>query len=120
MCVLLNTSSLSQIFEEQGQYSSPYQSGFGIQNVYGVPKPVYRSFQLLHQLHTDAVLVSTQGTVDVAVTLDTTSTSVKTLLVPCFAVEAVAPACARQLSSCVAALSVALQQSNIPIFSGSS
>ena len=70
-----------QIFEEGGQDPTPYQSGFGIQTVNGVPKPVYRSFQLLHQLYDSAVLVDTQGTIDVAVTVDDASPGVNVLLV---------------------------------------
>ncbi len=41
----------------------------------------YRSFQLVNSLYSTTALLSTQGTVDVAVTVDPASKSVNTLLV---------------------------------------
>ncbi len=67
--------------QEGGQSSGEYHQGFGIQTVDGVPKPVYRVYQLLHKLYNNAVLVATSGTVDAAVTVDTTSPGVSVLLV---------------------------------------
>ena len=42
----------SDIFEENYFPSIPYHGGFGLLNLYGVPKPVYRGFQMLDQLGT--------------------------------------------------------------------
>jgi xylan 1,4-beta-xylosidase len=46
--------TFSDIFEEQGFSSLPWQQGFGVQTIYAVPKPVYRAFQFLAQLPTTA------------------------------------------------------------------
>src|SRR5688572_12031474 len=40
----------SDIFEENYFPSVPFHGGFGLLNIHGIPKPVYRAFQLLHQL----------------------------------------------------------------------
>eukprot|EP00026_Physarum_polycephalum_P014726 Phypoly_transcript_15273.p1 GENE.Phypoly_transcript_15273~~Phypoly_transcript_15273.p1 ORF type:complete len:258 (-),score=34.68 Phypoly_transcript_15273:8-781(-) len=52
----------SDIFEEAGLYPDPYSTGFmpvdGLMNVYGIPKPSYRAFELLHW--TGNQLVDTQ------------------------------------------------------------
>ena len=42
----------TDIFEENYFPSIPYHGGFGLMNLYGVPKPVYRAFQMLDQLGT--------------------------------------------------------------------
>jgi xylan 1,4-beta-xylosidase len=42
----------SDIFEENYFPSIPYHGGFGLMNLYGVPKPVYRGFQMIDQLGT--------------------------------------------------------------------
>ena len=47
----------SDIFEENYFPSIPYHGGFGLLNLYGVPKPVYRGFQMLAQLGTRRWLV---------------------------------------------------------------
>lgn len=51
----------SDIFEEGGLYPQPYSTTWmpvdGLMNVYGVPKPNYRAFQLLHW--TGSTLVET-------------------------------------------------------------
>ena len=28
----------------------PYHGGFGLLNIYGIPKPAYRAYELLHRL----------------------------------------------------------------------
>ncbi len=48
---------VSDIFEENYFPSIPYHGGFGLLNLYGVPKPVYRGFQMLDQLGTRRWLV---------------------------------------------------------------
>jgi xylan 1,4-beta-xylosidase len=69
----------SDIFEENYFSSKPFHGGFGLLNIYGIPKPAYRAYEILHQLGT--VLVSTQGkhaTVDVWVTKE--SNEIKVLV----------------------------------------
>ena len=44
--------TFTDIFEENYFPSIPYHGGFGLLNLYGVPKPVYRGFQLVDQLGT--------------------------------------------------------------------
>jgi xylan 1,4-beta-xylosidase len=51
---LLSWWTFTDIFEEAGQTSQPYFGplGWGLLNIYGVPKPVYRAFQILHNVGT--------------------------------------------------------------------
>ena len=42
--------TFSDIFEELYFPSEPFHGGFGLLTLHGVPKPVYRAFQLLHRL----------------------------------------------------------------------
>ncbi len=42
--------TFSDIFEEVSLPSAPYHGGFGLLNLYGIPKPTYRAFELLHHL----------------------------------------------------------------------
>jgi xylan 1,4-beta-xylosidase len=44
--------AFTDIFEENYFPSIPYHGGFGLLNLYGVPKPVYRAFQMVDQLGT--------------------------------------------------------------------
>ncbi len=44
--------AFTDIFEENYFPSQPYHGGFGLFNLYGVPKPVYRAFQMVDQLGT--------------------------------------------------------------------
>ncbi len=39
--------TFSDIFEEQGFLSAPFHQGFGMINIHGIPKPVYRSLASL-------------------------------------------------------------------------
>jgi len=41
--------TFSDIFEEGGFKSTPFQDGFGMLTIHKIPKPVYRAFELLHQ-----------------------------------------------------------------------
>lgn len=47
--------TFSDIFEENYFPSSPFQGGFGLLTIYGVPKPSYRAFELLHRLGTELI-----------------------------------------------------------------
>jgi xylan 1,4-beta-xylosidase len=42
--------TFTDIFEENYFPSIPFHGGFGLLNLHGVPKPVYRAFELLHRL----------------------------------------------------------------------
>ena len=42
--------TFSDIFEENYFPSVPFHGGFGLLNIHGIAKPVYRAFQLLHRL----------------------------------------------------------------------
>jgi len=48
--------TFTDIFEEGGQDSTPFQNGYGLQNIYGVAKPIYRGFQLLAEFAGDAMI----------------------------------------------------------------
>lgn len=47
--------TLSDIFAENYFPSTPFHGGFGLLNLHGIPKPVYRAFELLHHLGTELV-----------------------------------------------------------------
>jgi xylan 1,4-beta-xylosidase len=42
--------TFTDIFEENYFPSVPFHGGFGLLNLHGIPKPVYRAFELLHRL----------------------------------------------------------------------
>jgi xylan 1,4-beta-xylosidase len=45
--------TFSDIFSENYFPSVPFQGGFGLLSIHGIPKPVYRAFELLHHLGTE-------------------------------------------------------------------
>ena len=58
--------TFSDIFEENYFSSIPFHGGFGLMNIYGIPKPAYRAYQLMHQLGEERLKVEGQHeTVDV-------------------------------------------------------
>ncbi|MEO5991922.1 MAG: glycosyl hydrolase [Ferruginibacter sp.] len=58
--------TFSDIFEENYFSSVPFHGGFGLMNIYGIPKPSYRAFQLLHKLGDEILKVDGKHeTVDV-------------------------------------------------------
>jgi xylan 1,4-beta-xylosidase len=60
--------TFTDIFDEDYFPSAPFHGGFGLLNLYGIPKPVYRTFELLHGLGDCLYPVQgTHGTVDVRV-----------------------------------------------------
>jgi len=78
---LMSWWTFSDIFEEKGQTSQPFftHDGWGLLNIYQIPKPSYRAFELLHKLGTKYVPVKkvngTSPTAGVwAVLSDTTPT----------------------------------------------
>jgi xylan 1,4-beta-xylosidase len=52
--------TFSDIFEENYFPSVPYHGGFGMMNLYGVPKPIYRAFEMMRSL--GAARVDVAGT----------------------------------------------------------
>ncbi|MEO6968926.1 MAG: glucoamylase family protein [Rhodanobacteraceae bacterium] len=42
--------TFSDIFEENYFPSKPFQGGFGLMNIHGIPKPAYRAYEILHGL----------------------------------------------------------------------
>ncbi len=52
--------TFSDIFEENYFSSIPFHGGFGLANIYGVPKPAYRAFELLHRLGENILQVDGQ------------------------------------------------------------
>ncbi len=57
--------TFSDIFEENYFPSIPFQGGFGLLNIHGIPKPAYRAFQMLHELGTEMLaVVGAHETVD--------------------------------------------------------
>jgi xylan 1,4-beta-xylosidase len=49
--------TFSDIFDENYMPSKPFQGGFGLLSIDGVPKPAYRAFEILHRLGTDELPV---------------------------------------------------------------
>jgi len=47
---ILSLWTFSDIFEEEPQAANIFHGGFGALTMYATPKPIYRAFQLLHQL----------------------------------------------------------------------
>ncbi|MGH7966449.1 MAG: GH39 family glycosyl hydrolase [Candidatus Binatia bacterium] len=57
--------TFSDIFEENYFPSIPFHGGFGLLNLHGIAKPMYRAYELLHRLGTELLtLEGTHETVD--------------------------------------------------------
>ncbi len=52
--------TFSDIFEENYFPSKPFQGGFGLMNIHGIPKPAYRAYEILHDLGTQKLTVEGQ------------------------------------------------------------
>jgi len=52
--------TFSDIFEENYFPSVPFHGGFGLMNLYGIAKPAYRAFELMHRMGTE--LLEVEGT----------------------------------------------------------
>ena len=50
--------TFSDIFNENYFPSVPFQGGFGLLNLHGIAKPIYRAFELLHRLGTEMLDVA--------------------------------------------------------------
>ena len=58
--------TFSDIFEENYFSSIPFHGGFGLLNIYGIPKPAYRAYELMHGLSENRLPVQGKhDTVDV-------------------------------------------------------
>lgn len=63
--------TFTDIFEEPPQTIGEFHHGFGLQTVHGIPKPVYRAFELLHHLGSERYpLMEEQSTVGMVATTD--------------------------------------------------
>jgi xylan 1,4-beta-xylosidase len=61
--------TFSDIFEENYFDSKPFHGGFGLMNIYGIPKPAYRAYELLHRLGSELLKIEgSHPSVDVWVT----------------------------------------------------
>lgn len=62
--------TFSDLFEERAQYTAPFHGGFGLQTIHGIPKPIYRVFEMLHQLGSErlSVTCASDSTVEVLAT----------------------------------------------------
>jgi xylan 1,4-beta-xylosidase len=49
--------TFSDIFEENYFPSVPFHGGFGMMNLYGIPKPIYRAFQMIKNLGSSQIVV---------------------------------------------------------------
>lgn len=52
--------TFSDIFEENYFPSVPFHGGFGLLTIYGIPKPAYRAYEILHRLGQDILPVQGQ------------------------------------------------------------
>jgi xylan 1,4-beta-xylosidase len=68
--------TFSDVFEEQGVIKEPFYGGFGLIAEYGLPKPAFNAFKLLHRLGENRIAVDSNsaiatrrpgGTLEVAV-----------------------------------------------------
>jgi xylan 1,4-beta-xylosidase len=72
--------TFSDIFEENYFSSTPFHGGFGLLNIYGIPKPAYRAYELLHRLGSELLkLEGSHPSVDVWLTRE--KNTLKILLV---------------------------------------
>ncbi len=63
--------TFTDIFEEGAQAGKPFHGGFGLQNFYSVAKPVYRTFEIFHELGDERLTVdcdTSEATVEVLAT----------------------------------------------------
>ncbi len=52
--------TFSDIFNENYFPSIPFHGGFGLLNLYGIPKPSYRAFEILHHLGNEMLTITGQ------------------------------------------------------------
>ena len=74
--------TFSDLFEENYFPSAPFQGGFGLLTIYGIPKPSYRAFELLHCLGTEVVyaMEDVHPTVDAWVVRQATGRAITIML----------------------------------------
>lgn len=100
--------TFSDIFEENYLPSQPFHGGFGLLNLQGIAKPVYRAFQLLHELGDERLeVVGSHATVDVwavrkqgAVTLIVTNFALPRHPIEAVEVRVALPGAGRRTARC--------------------
>ena len=55
--------TFSDVFEEQGVVKEPFYGGYGLIAVYGLPKPSYNAFKLLHRLGDQRIAVNSESSI---------------------------------------------------------
>ena len=58
---MLSYWTFSDVFEEQGVVKKPFYGGYGLIAEYGMPKPSFNAFQLLHLLGTRRIMIDSQS-----------------------------------------------------------
>ena len=53
--------SFSDVFDEQGVVKTPFYGGYGLIAAYGLPKPAYAAFAVLHKLGTERIAVDSDS-----------------------------------------------------------
>jgi xylan 1,4-beta-xylosidase len=63
MTEMMSYWTFSDVFEEQGVAKEPFYGGFGLVATYGLPKPAFNAFKVLHLLGDRRLQVSSQSAV---------------------------------------------------------
>jgi xylan 1,4-beta-xylosidase len=65
LTAMMSYWTFSDVFEEQGVVKTPFYGGYGLIAVYGIPKPAFNAFKVLHtlgdqriDLNSDSILVT--------------------------------------------------------------
>ena len=58
---MLSYWAFSDVFEEQGVVKQPFYGGYGLIAEYGLPKPAYNAFKLLHMLGDQRIGITSQS-----------------------------------------------------------
>src|SRR5258708_149117 len=58
---MLSYWTFSDVFEEQGVVKQPFYGGYGLIAEYGLPKPAFNAFKLLHHLGDQRIAVDSQS-----------------------------------------------------------
>jgi xylan 1,4-beta-xylosidase len=53
--------TFSDVFEEQGVVKTPFYGGFGLLSEYGIPKPSFNAFKLLHRLGEQRIAIQSDS-----------------------------------------------------------
>jgi len=61
LVTIMSYWTFSDVFEEQGVPRSPFYGGFGLVAEYGIPKPAFNAFALLHRLGEQRIAVDSDS-----------------------------------------------------------